>query len=86
MAAVELGVPEGGSNRIRRAAAWFEWDGEGLYTTTGERRRVPPLKDRQSLVTTTAASLGYPGGGRIAALLGAKYYWANMKLDCVRWC
>lgn len=46
MAAVAYGSVDTDPPRVKRAAGWFEWDGDRLWTTTGDRRLVPAIKQR----------------------------------------
>lgn len=69
------------ARRVERAAKYYKWSEEKLWmATTGTHwRKVPPLRDRRRIVRESAASLGYPGGGRLYHLLVATYYWPNMR-------
>ena len=74
--------------RCVRAARWLKWSRGALWVCDdvyGERR-IPPLWEREALVRYTAMQLGFPHGSRVYCLLRQRYYWANLRRDCIRIC
>ncbi len=72
--------------RVCKQASWLRWERGKLYITSGDVREIVPPRSRRELVETVSASLGYPGGERLHALLKLRYHWPGMRMDCVRWC
>jgi hypothetical protein len=55
-------LTEAAKARCRRASKGLVWEDDKLYVTTGLKRQIPPIGDRDQLVKRVAAELGYPGG------------------------
>ena len=81
------GTSPAAARRLVAAGEHLFWDGARLWYTVGDwEREVPPRWRRRQLVDEAQASLGYPGGRRLYALLKTRWYWPRMVSDCVELC
>ena len=80
-------LPVAKAQRLIAAGEHLVWEPERLWFCVEDwERQVPARWHRCGLEEEVQASLGYPGGRRVYALLRVKWYWPCMVSDCVQWC